>query len=256
MSDRPPNPPKLPNVPRWLIYVVILSVVASWIPLALIARSRAVKSPKERIHIFQDMDMQPKYLAQDPHGLYADGRAMRKPVQGTVARGQENLEADDHYYRGYETKANGQPKVVEQDGTRTYKWIDGFPERVDLNMDLLKRGRERYNIYCAVCHGHTGRGDGMVQQRAMQPDVPSPGWVPPVNLLQVGPNGNLTYGPGEYPEGKLLHTISKGKRTMPAYESQISTGDRWAIIAYVRALQRSQHFPAEKLPEKLKKKLE
>ncbi|MCH8150846.1 MAG: cytochrome c [Planctomycetes bacterium] len=195
------------------------------IPPAVIAWARAVNSSQPRIHLIQDMDNQPKFRAQHANALFADGRAMRPPITGTVARGR--LNEDDHYYRGI---SNGQ-------------WAATFPPQVPLTMDLLQRGRERFNIYCQPCHGLAGYGDGMVNKRAMV-------------LMNLGVNGTTWVQPKsvheqqirEQPVGQYFNTITNGVRNMPAYGPQIPVADRWAIVAYVRALQRSQNARPDDAP--------
>ncbi len=213
-------------MPKVLIYGTIVVIFLAMIPPALIAWARAVNSPRTRIHLIADMDNQPKFRAQHANALFADGRAMRPPIWGTVARGQ--LNEDDHYYRGI---SNGQ-------------WAATFPPQVALTMDLLQRGRERFNIYCQPCHGLAGYGDGMVNKRAME-------------LMNLGVNGTTWVQPKsiheqqirEQPVGQYFNTITNGVRNMPAYGPQIPVADRWAIVAYVRALQRSQNArPDDALP--------
>ena len=253
------TPGKLPKVPRWMVYLLIIGVVASWIPLAMIVRTRAVKSPRERIHIFQDMDIQPRYGAQSPHDLYADGRAMRKPVEGTVAQGE--LRTDDHYHRGYETDGNLETVMVTRTSngneTEVPKYYDSFPDEVEVDQAFLERGRERYGIYCGVCHGEAGYGDGPVQRRvdllteasAMDKEWdPVEGWAPVRNLHEARIR--------EQPLGQLYDTITRGMGKMPGYATQMPPEDRWAIVAYVRALQLSQHFPADELPDDLSSELQ
>ncbi len=207
-----------------LIITTILIALGS-VPFALAAMDRAVPSSRTRIHIIQDMDNQPKFRAQHANPLFADGRAMRPPVAGTVARGR--LEADDHYYRG----------VV--DGA----WATTFPPRVQVNLDLVHRGQDRFNIYCTPCHGYAGYGDGMVNQRAMElvnRSVNGTTWVQPKNMHE-----QLIR---EQPIGQTFNTITNGVRNMSGYAAQIPTEDRWAIVAYVKALQRSQTADLNDLP--------
>ena len=265
MNGPPRTPPKLPTPPKWMLYTIILAVVVSWIPLALIARSRAIRSPEPRVHLFLDMDNQPRYEAQSEHPLYADRRAMRPPVPGAVPRtpGEERGvgPGDDHFRLGYETNASGEPvmatRTVNGNETQTVNWYTDYPEQVEVDRELLERGRERYNIYCAVCHGRAGYGDGMVARRAAALDpANTPGWVAPVNLHSVNPNtGGLLYGGPDYATGRLLNVITNGIRTMPGYGKQIPVEDRWAIVAYVKALQFSQHVPAEQVPQDLRGQL-
>ena len=249
MSDPTPKPVNLPKPPFWAISFVVIAITASWIPLALIAKARTTPSVKPRIHIFQDMDVQPKLKPQgfEPT-LFADHRAMRPQVEGTVARTQ--LQLDDHYYRGYATDGNLTP--IEDGGQP--KWFEGLPEQVKLDRALLMRGKERFNIFCSPCHGLAGEGDGMVARRAKQlAETISPklteGWVAPFNLHQKDPNsGNLVYGQPIYPAGKLYNTIAHGARSMPGYGSQIDVADRWAIVAYVHALQFAYNVPKDQIP--------
>jgi mono/diheme cytochrome c family protein len=205
------------SVPRVIIYVTVILALLAMIPPALIASLRATNSEVPRVHLIQDMDNQPRLEAQHASPLFLDGRAMRPPVEGTVAR--DGLEADEHFHRGVDGDA----------------WAETFPAAIYVDMAFLQRGRERYDIYCTPCHGAAGYGDGMVNQRAMA-------------LLNRGINGTTWVQPKsiheeaivEQPVGQLYNAIANGVRTMPAYGSQIPVADRWAIVAYVRALQRSQ----------------
>ena len=207
-----------------IIITTILIALGS-IPFALAAMAQAVPSSHTRIHIIQDMDNQPKFRAQHANPLFADGRAMRPVVAGTVAQGQ--LEADDHYNRG----------VVDND------WATTFPPQVQVNLDLVYRGQDRFNIYCTPCHGYAGYGDGMINQRAM-------------DLVNLGLNGTTWVQPKnmheqlirEQPVGQTFNTITNGVRNMSGYAAQIPTEDRWAIVAYVNALQRSQTADLNDLP--------
>ena len=112
-------------------------------------------------------------------------------------------------------------------------------------MDLMRRGQERFNIYCAACHGLGGYGDGMVARRAAEMQQSgantAAGWVAPTNYHTDEIRGR--------PVGNLYNTITNGIRTMPAYDKQIPVPDRWAIVAYVKALQRSQHAKPQDVPE-------
>lgn len=189
------------------------------VPPALIVRSRFAKSREPRVHLVPDMDNQQKYKAQQPHPGFADGRAARPWVEGTIARG--GLTIDTHLHDG---RING-------------AWATTFPASAEVRVDeaLLERGRERYGIFCAPCHGLDGYGAGTIAVRA---DAVAAGtWVRPTSMHAGGADG-----PVAMPVGKLYHTIVNGARTMAAYGSQIpDVRDRWAIVAYLRALQRSQN---------------
>lgn len=216
------NDPRRWAMPRPIVGFIIVSCVAALVPFALIAKARATKSPDPRVHVFSDMDFQPKAKAQNASVLFADGRASRMPVRGTVARGQ--LELDDHFYRGME------------DG----QWARSFPPGLDISASTVERGQERYGIYCQPCHGASGDGNGMVHQRAMTLGRHVRGWVQPTSLHQEGVI--------RQPHGQLFNTISNGIRTMPAYGAQIPEEDRWAIVLYLRALQRSQNANLDDVP--------
>lgn len=213
------------SIPRWLQYLVVVSVVLSWVPLAVILRARYATSPKPRIHIIQDMDNQPKYKAQARNRLFADRRAMRPPVAGTVARGE--LGDDDRLHLG---SVGGE-------------WIEEIP--VPVTMQLMRRGRERYDVYCSPCHGLGGHGDGMVSKRAEA--LQEGTWTPPASFHTELVRSRSA--------GHLYNSIANGIRNMPAYGTQISVEDRWAIVAYIRALQRSQNAPVTDVPPDLRPQL-
>jgi mono/diheme cytochrome c family protein len=199
-------------------------VIASWVPLVLFARGRVRPSGEPRIQLMQDMGNQPKFREQQTNQLFADGRADRPKVAGTVARG--SLQEDDHYFRGYALAGGDKPQP---------KFIAGFPQQVKLTESFVRRGQERFNIYCSVCHGLDGYGNGPINQRAdelQKNGTPGMSWVQPANLHDGGVRAR--------PDGHIFNTISVGIRNMPGYAWQIPVEDRWAIVAYVRALQLSQ----------------
>jgi mono/diheme cytochrome c family protein len=205
-------------VPKIVMPIAVLLGVLALVPVALIARARATKSDLPRIHPIRDMAKQPKFKAQDVNPLFADRRAMRPVVPGVLA--QNDLRTDEHLYRGI---VNGQ-------------WATTFP--MPVADAVMRRGRERFDIYCAPCHGLSGYGDGMTARRAEK--LVTPGWVQPSSY-----HTDLIRG---RPVGHIFSTITYGIRTMPSYEAQIAVEDRWAIIAYVRALQRSQDSTMTDVP--------
>jgi mono/diheme cytochrome c family protein len=195
----------------WLAIGATIAILLALLPVLLITKARNTTSPNPRVHIIVDMDQQAKYKPQQYSPLFADRRAMRPPVSGTVARGQ--LRLDDHLYRG---RVDGE-------------WVDTFPFPItDL---IVKRGQEKYEVACALCHGYAGYGDGMIGQRAELRQEPL--WVPPTSFHEEQIR--------ERELGHLFNTITHGIRNMPAMGDKITPEDRWAIIAYVRALQRSQN---------------
>jgi mono/diheme cytochrome c family protein len=227
-EDFTPNPLaefRLRRPPFWLLAVFLILIVVSWLPLVVAARRRVSTSEKPRIHLIQDMDNQPRYKAQHASPVFADGRADRPAIPGTVAR--DEIIGDDHLAHGF----------ARQGGKVTF--FTGYPKQIQLNEKLIKRGQLTYNIYCAPCHGLDGYGQGPVNQRALE--LSEPRWVQAASLHD---------GPiKQRPEGHLFNTITVGIRNMPGYGSQISVHDRWAVVAYVRALQLSQDAPANAVPK-------
>ena len=205
------------SCPIWIKWLAVVITCFATIPIALIFRARTTYSDMPRIHFIQNMDNQPKYVSQESNALFLDGRAMRPPVPGTIAQNQ--MAGDTHLYMG----------IVDGE------WASSYPKSIDIDLAFVKRGQERYNIYCALCHGKGGFGDGVVHLRAQQ-------------LVETGINGTTWVAPknlheqtiATQPKGQIFNSITNGVRTMAAYGSQIPVQDRWAIIAYIEALQISQ----------------
>lgn len=214
LDDVPEDRQTPDKLPRIFVYGMIILTVAALIPFALFAKARETLTRERRIHAIWDMDFQPKYKAQRENPLFEDKRAMRLPVAGTVAVGQ--LKTDDHLNKG----------MVDGVFART------FPREITPSAETIERGQERFGIYCAPCHGYSGAGDGMIHKRAaaLQESGVTGSWVPPTNLQQ-----QTLY---EQPVGQLFDSITNGVRNMPGYGHAVSTEDRWAIIMYLRALQR------------------
>jgi mono/diheme cytochrome c family protein len=203
------------ELPKIFVYGMIVLTAAAAVPFALAAKARFTTSRSTRIHLIQDMDAQPKYKAQRPNPFFADLRAQREQVAGTVAVGE--LREDDQLYRG---------KIGPE-------FVRTFPTQIPLSDATIQRGQERFGIYCAPCHGFAGDGNGMVAKRAEALASTGAGkgmaWVPPTNI-----NQNYLR---QQPVGQLFDSITNGVRNMPPYGAQISTEDRWAIVMYLRALQ-------------------
>jgi mono/diheme cytochrome c family protein len=214
--------------PRGLVIAGLIIVCVALLPPLFAAKARVARSEKPRIHLIADMDNQPRYKTQQAHPLFADGRELRPQVAGTIARG--DLREDPHYFEG---------KVADEFATT-------FPPQAPVSAPLLRRGQERFNIYCAPCHGLGGAGDGIVSQRAIK--LETRGWVPPAAIA----TDPLVI---ERPHGHIFNTITNGIRTMPPYGDQITVADRWAIVAYLRALQRSQKAGLGDVPDELRSEL-
>ncbi len=195
-----------------------------WVLLALLAAAtvltgcRGQVSREPPLWIKHGMEFQPKYLAFEENSFYADGRNMRTPPAGTVAQGL--LKEDDAYWRGGDS----------------INMVAKNP--LPITMPLLERGQDRFNIYCAPCHGRTGLGNGMIIQR---------GFMTPPSYYDERVI--------KMPDGQIYRTISYGVRNMPSYGKQIPEADRWAIVAYVRALQRSQRATMADVPDSVKANL-
>lgn len=159
----------------------------------------------------QDMADQPAYRPLQESNFFSDGQASRQLVAGTVARGQ--LRDDVHLYTG---KKDGQ-------------FVATFPFAVD--KAVVKRGQERFNIYCAPCHGQLGSGNGMIVQR---------GFKKAASLYEERLRNQSV--------GYYFDVISNGYGAMAGYSAQVNVRDRWAIIAYIRALQASQTSTTDPLP--------
>jgi mono/diheme cytochrome c family protein len=334
------------SIPKPFFWILATVIFLSMIPLLMVARMRVTTSGSPRFHVFYDMDFSPAKDAQMISTLFADGRAMRPDVPGTVAVGQFDEDLD--FYTGIDMdelaridqarstrlvrallypenpqepvgdEPVGEPpaeevpaeelpaeeppveevpaeepvfeeqpmeeapseeaapaeesapaetpaeemsdsadvseEVAVGDGPAssdaagvappvagvedTTPWLKENP--LPLSLAVLERGRTQFEIYCATCHGNDGRGNGLVNRRAQR--ILATAWVQPSSLHQE------TLYAEAYPDGKLYSTISNGIRKMAGYSSQINVRDRWAIVAYVRALQASQNAEIDDLP--------
>jgi mono/diheme cytochrome c family protein len=195
--------------------------------VVLVTGCRGSISDKPPIHLVPDMDWQKKFQALEaadivrPNGrpLFAEGRVMRPLVAGTVPVGE--LREDDAYFRG----------VVG----------DKYVARAPVNVDekLISRGQERFQIYCTPCHDATGSGNGMAVQR---------GYPKPVDLNSERVRTMA--------DGQVFDTISVGKGNMPPYRKQIPVEDRWAIVTWLRVLQRSQSAKIDDVPAEQRDQVE
>ena len=181
-----------------LAFVLLIAVVVG------VAGFRGSVSRKPAIEVFPDMDRQQKVRPQTPSDFFADGRASRLPVEGTVARGSHFLD----------TPVN--TGMVA--GTTNFVAVNPVP----VTDALMARGRERFNINCSPCHGLLGDGNGITKSfgMAVVANLHDPRLV-------------------EMSDGELFYVITHGRNLMGPYASQVEVEDRWAIVAYVRALQLS-----------------
>ena len=333
------------HIPSFVWRTVAALILLTLIPGAIILRMRAATSEGPRWHVFFDMDMQPKKRAQQTTTLFADDRASRPPVAGTIARG--DLTESDPYYLGYtpedlalnaapsatrmvvlqdSTKlsegssaeqppterddkpedqpaadttqaqratqdasaSNAQPDAASQDSNQAQAtaaaerdatqvgqgikpgtqadvppvvtndpaqaaaapvepelpWIKDFPFK-GADEQMMALGQAKYETTCAVCHGMAGNGDGLASIRALQ--LAQGYWVQPTSLHEPRIQ--------EQPVGKIFHTITNGRGKMGAYGPVLSAKERWAIVLYVRALQRSRNAKPDDVPPAQRDKL-
>jgi cytochrome c1 len=193
------------------------------------------------------MVRQPKVRPQAPLAFFADDRGSRPPVPGTVPIGYEMPTAEVEPSPGTPAAntANPQPQRIAFTGGTDYlntgkmggNWGTGIP--MEVTPQFMERGAERFNINCAVCHGPTGAGDGIVKQYGLTTVV----------TLQDERIRNMS-------DGEIFNTITHGKNTMMSYGGSVTVQDRWAIIAYLRALQRSQTATIDDVPPEARVELE
>jgi mono/diheme cytochrome c family protein len=213
----------------------------------------------------QQMAEQPAYRALEESAFFADGRSARPLPPGVVPRGP--LQAGEPLHTGLSNRpANpsaaaglfslgsssplalvaGIDVVAQSLGAQEYSSTLPFP----LTEELLLRGQERYQIYCAVCHGSHGHGGGKIVQR---------GYTRPPNYVTDLSRGferrGIRIPLRDVPIGYFFEVMSRGYGAMPDYESQVPPQDRWAIAAYIRALQISQHLRLADLPEEERAKI-
>lgn len=186
--------------------------------MAGLAACQGQTSTEPPIHLNPNMDQQARYDPQEPNEMFADKRSARPFVEGVVAHGFPKTSS--HYWHG---KVNGELATT-------------LPGEIPLTDNLLARGRERYNIYCTPCHDAAGTGRGTVVQRKVGMTLPSNFHDDRLRAMPVG---------------HFYDVISNGVRTMSSYAAQIPVEDRWAIAAYIRALQVSKAARLEDVPPEL-----
>lgn len=179
-----------------------------------------------------DMQDQPRYKAYKQSDFFADNRASRDIPPGTVPRGQ--LRADKAFYTGKINNPNLNVQVQTTIDASGNTLVTSFPNDIDefpmpVTKELIDRGQDRFNIYCIVCHGPVGNGDGMIVRRGF----PKPPTYHDDRLRNA-------------PVGHFFDVMTNGWGRMNSYAAQVSPADRWAIVAYIRALQLAQN-PEERL---------
>lgn len=261
------------SIPKPILLGALLLVLTGLIPAMIVLNMRAGFSDLPRWHVWFDMDFQPKKKPQQSTTIFADGRSMRPQVAGTVARGQ--LTEQDPFYTGLDpskqaaiqdsvgtlvsfqgASANpaiaGQPPADGQSATSAGTGGGTAPAKpyvtdlpIEASDDHMKLGRTKFEIYCAACHGYAGFGDGLVAKRAvsLQQDT----WTPPTSLHADRVQ--------KQPVGQIFETITMGQGKMAPYASSLTPKERWAVVLYVKALQRSRNASIEDVPVEERTKL-
>jgi len=197
--------------------------------IASIAGFRGDKTRRPPIELFPDMDRQPKLRPQTHNNLFSDQLSSRLPVEGTVPRSQPVVAGGREIYSFEDNPLN----TGRVPGTTNF--VETIP--LPLTEQLLERGQQRYTINCAPCHGAVGDGKGITSKYNM---------IAMANFQDA----RLV----KMPDGEIFNTITYGKNLMGAYGPNVTITDRWAIIAYVRALERSRLASLDDVPEALRAK--
>jgi cytochrome c5 len=206
---------------------------------------RGQKSTEPPLEVFPDMVRQPKVRAQAPLDFFADGRGPRLPVAGTVPIGYEMPTKSEAINTSVAAIGSySHPRASFSVGTDYYNtgkmgdhWGTGIP--LEVARELMERGQQRFNITCAMCHGAAAAGNGITKQYGLATVV----------SLQDERIRKMS-------DGEIFNTITNGKNTMMAYGPNVIVADRWAIIAYLRALQRSQNAAIADVPEEHRAELD
>lgn len=222
---------RLPKPPIWLIGLFVCGGLLAANLASRAALARYSFNDKPRIHLFQDMDNQPKSHPQGASVVFSDGYMARPHVQGTIPFGSSLVHADTRlqgtealWSYGYETA------VSEESGETERVYLDAFP--MALTEEIFTRGQRLYHNNCASCHGFGGHGDGPVHARASELATMSEtgtSWAPVANLTDETRQS--------YASGRIFEVIREGANNMYGMSSTLSEEDAWAITAYVRVLQ-------------------
>jgi Cytochrome C oxidase, cbb3-type, subunit III len=202
---------------RYLGHIISVALIGAALGAAIvgIAGFRGGLSRKPPIEVFPDMNRQLKLRPQKPNDFFPNGISSQLPPPGTVARSQPIQTVDGAVYSFENSPVN----TGEISGTTNF--VATNPLRV--NAVLLERGRQRFDIYCMPCHGQLGDGNGITKKIG---DMPAVANLHDERIVEM-------------PDGEIFNTITHGKNTMGAYGPIVPVQDRWAIVAYVRALQLS-----------------
>jgi len=208
---------------RYFLYFVLIVIVGAAMG-AGIAGIQGRLSRKPPIEVFPDMDRQLKLRPAQPNDFFPNGLSSQLPPAGTVPRGAP-LQTVDGPVLPFEDAPANTGRIA---GTTNFVETNPLP----VTGQFLQRGRQRFEIYCTPCHGPLGDGNGVVKKIGMMPTVAN---LQDKRIVEMA-------------DGEIFNTITHGKNTMGAYGPIVPVEDRWAIIAYLRALQLSQLGTADDLP--------
>ena len=197
-------------------FVLVVGVVA-------VAGFRGSYTKNTPIEIFPDMDRQPKLRPQAPNNFFPDGLSSRLPVEGTVAHASAVQVGAEKVF-GHQTHPFNTGKIAGKTN-----FVEIMPAPV--TAQFLERGQQRYNIYCSPCHSSVGDGKGVTSKYGMTATAS----LHDPRIVKM-------------PDGEIFNTITMGKNTMMPYADKLEPSDRWAVIAYVRALQRARLATKDEVP--------
>jgi mono/diheme cytochrome c family protein len=205
---------------RYFIPIFIVLVVTAFSILGF----RGDKSKNTPVEVFPDMDRQAKFKAQTANDRFSDSRADRLPVPGTALRGNAmNLG------NVFSTKPELMSTEFRTGKTSKGEWVAKIPTEAGIDMSLMRLGKERYDIHCAICHGDYGNGRGATAQFGLNPK----------NLSDPSQVGSYLESAAPWTDGQIYHAISMGSASqiMLGLADKLTPRERWAIVLYVRALQ-------------------
>jgi mono/diheme cytochrome c family protein len=208
---------------RQLFYIILILLTLTAVGIGIAGRQGRL-SRKPPIEVFPDMDRQLKLRPQQPNDFFPNGVSSQLPPRGTVARGEPLQTVNGPVYAFEDAPVN----TGRVTGATNFVETNPLP----VTGRLLQRGRERFDIYCTPCHGALGDGNGITKKLGGMPTVAS---LQDRRIVEMA-------------DGEIFNAITHGKSTMAAYGPLMPVADRWAVIAYLRALQLSQLGSVDDLP--------
>jgi mono/diheme cytochrome c family protein len=208
---------------RQLLYIILILLTAVAVGVGIAGRQGRL-SRQPPIEVFPDMDRQLKLRPQQPNDFFTNGLSSQLPPPGTIARSQPVQTVNGAVYPFEDAPVN----TGRATGTTNFVETNPLP----VTGQLLQRGRERFNIYCTPCHGALGDGNGITKKIGLMPTVAN---LQDKRIVEMA-------------DGEIFNTITHGKGLMGAHGPLVPVADRWAIIAYLRALQLSQLGSVDDLP--------